>query len=71
MVAFFRYSPIDILSVRLPPLTLEFSGYTEQEWLRKEAAEVPEFINTFRGYLEMILSFCNIFGFVFAYNSSV
>nr|XP_016464783.1 PREDICTED: putative 1-phosphatidylinositol-3-phosphate 5-kinase FAB1C isoform X1 [Nicotiana tabacum] len=40
MVAFFRYSPIDILSVRLPPLTLEFSGYTEQEWLRKEAAEL-------------------------------
>ncbi|KAJ8570232.1 hypothetical protein K7X08_006809 [Anisodus acutangulus] len=40
MVAFFRYCPIDILSVRLPPLTLEFSGYTEQEWLRKEAAEL-------------------------------
>ncbi|KAF3632732.1 putative 1-phosphatidylinositol-3-phosphate 5-kinase FAB1C [Capsicum annuum] len=40
MVAFFRYSPIDILSVRLPPLTLEFCGYTEQEWLRKEAAEL-------------------------------
>ncbi|XP_015076071.1 putative 1-phosphatidylinositol-3-phosphate 5-kinase FAB1C [Solanum pennellii] len=40
MVAFFRYTPIDILSVRLPPLTLEFSGYTEQEWLRKEAAEL-------------------------------
>ncbi|XP_060214639.1 putative 1-phosphatidylinositol-3-phosphate 5-kinase FAB1C isoform X1 [Lycium barbarum] len=40
MVAFFRYSPIDILSVRLPPLTLEFSGYTEQEWLKKEAAEL-------------------------------
>lgn len=40
MVAFFRYSPIDILSVRLPPLTLEFSGYTEKEWLRKEAAEL-------------------------------
>ncbi|CAN4124939.1 unnamed protein product [Withania somnifera] len=40
MVAFFRYSPIDILSVRLPPLALEFSGYIEQEWLRKEAAEL-------------------------------
>lgn len=39
MVAFFRYSPIDILSVHLPPLKLEFNGL-QQEWLRKEAAVV-------------------------------
>ncbi|OIT05556.1 PREDICTED: putative 1-phosphatidylinositol-3-phosphate 5-kinase FAB1C [Nicotiana attenuata] len=39
-IAFFRYSPIDILSVRLPPSTLDFSSYTEQEWLQKETAEL-------------------------------
>ena len=40
MVAFFRYSPIDILSVHLPPSMLEFCGDVQQEWIRKEAAEV-------------------------------
>ncbi|XP_039006984.1 putative 1-phosphatidylinositol-3-phosphate 5-kinase FAB1C isoform X2 [Hibiscus syriacus] len=40
MVAFFRYSPIDILSVHVPPSTLEFSGNIQQEWIRKEAAEL-------------------------------
>ncbi|KAK8522611.1 hypothetical protein V6N13_115570 [Hibiscus sabdariffa] len=40
MVAFFRYSPIDILSVHVPPSTLEFSGNMQQEWIRKEAAEL-------------------------------
>ncbi|GLT35020.1 hypothetical protein SLA2020_095050 [Shorea laevis] len=40
MVAFFRYSPIDIHSVHLPPSLLEFSGHFQQEWVRKEAAEL-------------------------------
>ncbi|XP_007045106.2 PREDICTED: putative 1-phosphatidylinositol-3-phosphate 5-kinase FAB1C [Theobroma cacao] len=40
MVAFFRYSPIDILSVHLPPSMLEFSGDAQQEWIRKDAAEL-------------------------------
>ena len=40
MVAFFRYSPIDILSVHLPPAMLEFNGHVQQEWIRKEASEV-------------------------------
>lgn len=40
MVAIFRYSPIDILSVRLPPSILEFNSKAEQAWTRKEAAEV-------------------------------
>ncbi|XAR52497.1 1-phosphatidylinositol-3-phosphate 5-kinase [Bertholletia excelsa] len=40
MVAFFRYSPIDILSVRLPPSVLEFSAHAQQDWIRKEAAEI-------------------------------
>lgn len=40
MIAFFRYSPIDILSVHLPPSVLEFNGLVQQEWIRKEAEEV-------------------------------
>ncbi|XVE92054.1 hypothetical protein REPUB_Repub01dG0064200 [Reevesia pubescens] len=40
MVAFFRYSPINILSVHLPPSILEFSGDVQQEWIRKETAEL-------------------------------
>ncbi|KAJ9708382.1 hypothetical protein PVL29_000432 [Vitis rotundifolia] len=40
MVAFFRYSPIDILSVHLPPAILEFNGRVQQEWIRKEASEL-------------------------------
>ncbi|GAV82574.1 Cpn60_TCP1 domain-containing protein/PIP5K domain-containing protein [Cephalotus follicularis] len=40
MVAFFRYSPIDILSVHLPPLVLEFNGYVHLELIKKEAAEL-------------------------------
>lgn len=38
-VAFFRYSPINIFSVRLPPSVLEFSA-GEQSWTRKEASEL-------------------------------
>ncbi|KAK4409690.1 putative 1-phosphatidylinositol-3-phosphate 5-kinase FAB1C [Sesamum angolense] len=40
MVAFFRYCPINILSVRLPPSVLEFGGPCEQSWIRKEAYEL-------------------------------
>ncbi|XP_047341042.1 putative 1-phosphatidylinositol-3-phosphate 5-kinase FAB1C [Impatiens glandulifera] len=40
MVASFRYSPIDILSVHLPSSVLEFKGHFQQEWLRKEADEL-------------------------------
>ncbi|XP_073135211.1 putative 1-phosphatidylinositol-3-phosphate 5-kinase FAB1C [Henckelia pumila] len=38
-VAFFRYSPINIFSVRLPPPVLEFCA-GEQSWARKEASEL-------------------------------
>ncbi|OIW10205.1 hypothetical protein TanjilG_27956 [Lupinus angustifolius] len=38
MVAFFRYSPVDVLSVHLPPSVLEF-GHIQEEWIRKEAGE--------------------------------
>ncbi|KAL3654471.1 hypothetical protein CASFOL_004152 [Castilleja foliolosa] len=40
MIAFFRYSPINILSVRLPPSVLEFSGPGEQSWIRNESNEL-------------------------------
>ncbi|KAF3630147.1 putative 1-phosphatidylinositol-3-phosphate 5-kinase FAB1C [Capsicum annuum] len=40
MIAVFRYSPIYILSVHLPPSTLVFSSYKEQEWLQKETDEL-------------------------------
>ncbi|XP_071686342.1 putative 1-phosphatidylinositol-3-phosphate 5-kinase FAB1C [Rutidosis leptorrhynchoides] len=40
MVAFFRYSPIDILSVHLPPSILQFGDHVQQDWLQKEVAEL-------------------------------
>nr|XP_043623242.1 putative 1-phosphatidylinositol-3-phosphate 5-kinase FAB1C [Erigeron canadensis] len=40
MVVFFRYSPIDILSVRLPPSVLHFSCHVQQSWLKKEVSEL-------------------------------
>lgn len=40
MVAFFRYSPIDILSVHLPPSVLDFNSNLQDEWIRKEALEL-------------------------------
>ncbi|VFQ66533.1 unnamed protein product [Cuscuta campestris] len=40
MVAIFRYSPINILSVCLPPPILEFGNKAEQVWTQKEAAEL-------------------------------
>ncbi|XP_057753345.1 putative 1-phosphatidylinositol-3-phosphate 5-kinase FAB1C [Arachis stenosperma] len=45
MVAFFRYSPIDILSVHLPPSVLEF-GHNQEDWTRKEAGELFRKVET-------------------------
>ncbi|RZC61333.1 hypothetical protein C5167_023081 [Papaver somniferum] len=42
MVAFFHYSSIDIVSVRLPPAMLEFDGHDQLEWVKKEAAELAK-----------------------------
>ncbi|KAK1308450.1 1-phosphatidylinositol-3-phosphate 5-kinase FAB1B [Acorus calamus] len=39
MVACFRYAPIDVHSVYLPPSILDFS-YQHQDWIQKEADEV-------------------------------
>ncbi|KAL5199263.1 hypothetical protein ABZP36_020466 [Zizania latifolia] len=40
MVAVFRYSPVDILSVNLPPSVLDFAYPTAQDWIIKDAADV-------------------------------
>ncbi|ONM04689.1 putative 1-phosphatidylinositol-3-phosphate 5-kinase FAB1C [Zea mays] len=40
MVAFFRYSPVDILSVNLPPPVLDFNCCSTQEWLKRVAVEI-------------------------------
>ncbi|KAF9592335.1 hypothetical protein IFM89_014261 [Coptis chinensis] len=40
MIAFFHYSPIDILSVCLPPSLLDFSGQFQQDWVKREAIKV-------------------------------
>ncbi|KAL2344760.1 hypothetical protein Fmac_006045 [Flemingia macrophylla] len=50
MVAFFRYSPIDVLSVHLPPSMLGFD-HIQEEWIRKEAGEL--FIKVETLYLEI------------------
>uniref|UniRef100_A0A1D1YMM9 1-phosphatidylinositol 3-phosphate 5-kinase FAB1 n=2 Tax=Anthurium amnicola TaxID=1678845 RepID=A0A1D1YMM9_9ARAE len=49
MVAFFRYSPVDILSVRLPPSVLQFACQSQQEWFRREAAEVSSKVDLLHG----------------------
>ncbi|KAF0899302.1 hypothetical protein E2562_015948 [Oryza meyeriana var. granulata] len=40
MVAFFRYSPVDILSVNLPPSVLDFNCHSRQDWMRRMAVEI-------------------------------
>ncbi|KAF5451008.1 hypothetical protein F2P56_031313 [Juglans regia] len=55
MVAFFRYSPIDILSVHLPPSVLDFNGHTQHEWIRKEAAELVSKMETLYANISDVL----------------
>ncbi|CAJ2650228.1 unnamed protein product [Trifolium pratense] len=50
MVVFFRYSPIDVLSVHLPPSVLEF-GDIKEKWITKEAGELYTKVETL--YLEI------------------
>ena len=40
MVAFFHYTPIDILTVHLPSSMLEFNSQSKKEWMRREIEEV-------------------------------
>lgn len=44
MVAFFRYSPVDILSVNLPPSVLCFNRHSPQDWTKMVAVEVCDFL---------------------------
>ncbi|KAL0000184.1 hypothetical protein SO802_019786 [Lithocarpus litseifolius] len=55
MVAFFRYSPIDILSVHLPPSVLEFNGHVQYEWTKKEAAELVHKMETLYAEISDVL----------------
>ncbi|QCD82988.1 1-phosphatidylinositol-3-phosphate 5-kinase [Vigna unguiculata] len=54
MVAFFRYSPIDILSVHLPPSVLEF-GHIQEGWIRKEAEELSIKVETLYAEISNVL----------------
>lgn len=47
MIACFRYSSINVLSVYLPPSKLEFNDPKQQEWLMKEAKEVADKVELF------------------------
>jgi 1-phosphatidylinositol-3-phosphate 5-kinase len=55
MVAFFRYSPVNILSVCLPPSVLDFDGQFQQVWLLKEAAELSRKIEALYNEISSVL----------------
>uniref|UniRef100_A0A6N2NDB3 Uncharacterized protein n=1 Tax=Salix viminalis TaxID=40686 RepID=A0A6N2NDB3_SALVM len=55
MVVFFRYSPIDILNVYLPPSVLEFNSSIQHKWIRKEASELLGKMETFYGEISGVL----------------
>lgn len=40
MVAFFRYAPVNILSVHLPPSLMDFTCDGHEEWIKREENEV-------------------------------
>lgn len=54
MVACFRYAPINVHSVFLPPQKLEFN-HDNQEWIHKEVNEVQEM--QFFPFIYMILKY--------------
>lgn len=58
MVAFFRYSPVDILSVNLPPLVLDFSCDVQPECMRREAALISSKLEYLHGAVGNVL--CDI-----------
>ncbi|CAO2828502.1 unnamed protein product [Amaranthus hypochondriacus] len=47
MVAFFHYSPIDILTVHLPPSMLEYNGQSTQGWMNREIEELKSKMTKF------------------------
>ncbi|KAL0877824.1 hypothetical protein Bca101_027530 [Brassica carinata] len=56
MVAFFRYSPINILTVFLPPSMLEFNSHPQPEWIRTEAAELMGKMRTMYAEISVMLN---------------
>ncbi|XP_021864609.1 putative 1-phosphatidylinositol-3-phosphate 5-kinase FAB1C isoform X2 [Spinacia oleracea] len=55
VVAFFHYSPIDILTVHLPPSALEFNGHSKQEWMKREVEELKSKMETFYAEVSNVL----------------
>ncbi|XP_020114885.1 putative 1-phosphatidylinositol-3-phosphate 5-kinase FAB1C [Ananas comosus] len=55
MVAFFYYSPVDILSVYLPPLLLNFTCQNSQEWMRREAEEISKRLECLHAEVSAVL----------------
>ncbi|XP_042454677.1 putative 1-phosphatidylinositol-3-phosphate 5-kinase FAB1C [Zingiber officinale] len=55
MVAFFHYSPVDILSVCLPLSVLDFNCHVEQKWLKEEADLVSNKINILHDKISDVL----------------
>ncbi|KAL2904716.1 putative 1-phosphatidylinositol-3-phosphate 5-kinase FAB1C [Bienertia sinuspersici] len=55
MVAFFHYSPVDILTVHLPPSMLEFNCHNEQEWMKREVEELKTKMETFYAEVSDVL----------------
>ncbi|CAL0313575.1 unnamed protein product [Lupinus luteus] len=53
-VAFFRYSPINVLTVHLPPSVLEF-GHVQDDWVRKEAGELFSKVETLHVDISAVL----------------
>ncbi|KAL8549602.1 hypothetical protein ACS0TY_008446 [Phlomoides rotata] len=59
MIACFQYSPISILSVRLPPAILEFCGLGEQSWINKETLELLRKAKTLYAEISAVLQEIN------------
>lgn len=55
MVAYFRYSPVDILSIELPPLVLDFSCDVQPDWMRREAAAILNKLENLHGEVSNVL----------------
>ncbi|XP_021727305.1 putative 1-phosphatidylinositol-3-phosphate 5-kinase FAB1C [Chenopodium quinoa] len=55
MVVFFHYSPIDILTVHLPPSVLEFNGQSKRDWMKREVEDLKSKMETFYAEVSDVL----------------
>ncbi|XP_020269930.1 putative 1-phosphatidylinositol-3-phosphate 5-kinase FAB1C isoform X2 [Asparagus officinalis] len=55
MVAFLRYSPVNILSVQLPPLVLDFACQSQQELAKREAVSIASKIELLHAEVKDVL----------------